>query len=222
MINMTKSIPNPDSEVQISDNNEISYNNDSSNDYDEKTSDVTRIQKIICPNCSAELPASFHFCKECGTKLEDHFPAHQKDVVICQECSAEVPAGTRFCTDCGAKIQSVLNVPRESSYQTIYCQECSTEVPAGNRFCTNCGTRVQPPMSGGYQEKNPFVAGGLSFIFAGVGQIYNGQITKGIILVVVSLICIILAGILYLFIWIFGMYDAYTTAQKINDGELVV
>lgn len=71
------------------------------------------------------------------------------------------------------------------------------------------------------QEKNPIVAGGLSFILAGIGQIYNGQTVKGVILVLTSLICIWISGLLYLVLWIFGMYDAYTTAQKINEGKII-
>jgi len=71
----------------------------------------------------------------------------------------------------------------------------------------------------------------LSFFIVGLGQIYNGQIGKGIGLII--LYAVILASWLIQFdirliatpmliaMWIYGIYDAYKTAQKINAGETV-
>jgi TM2 domain-containing membrane protein YozV len=69
--------------------------------------------------------------------------------------------------------------------------------------------------------KNPGVAAVLSFFFAGLGQIYNGQIGKGILLIVLQavnafLMTIIVGFITYPIVWIYGMVDAYKTASKIN------
>ena len=69
--------------------------------------------------------------------------------------------------------------------------------------------------------KNPGLAAVLSFFWAGLGQIYNGQIAKGIFFIVTYAIAWILTFVLVglimvpiLFIW--GIYDAYKSAQKIN------
>jgi hypothetical protein len=51
----------------------------------------------------------------------------------------------------------------------------------------------------------------MGFIIAGAGQIYNGQTGKGIL--------IFLTG--WLFIpWLYGIFDAYSTAKRINSGEM--
>jgi TM2 domain-containing membrane protein YozV len=67
--------------------------------------------------------------------------------------------------------------------------------------------------------KNPGVAAVLSFFVCGLGQIYNGQIGKGLIMMVCYFISWALMFILIGFIttpalWIWGMYDAYRTAGK--------
>ena len=69
--------------------------------------------------------------------------------------------------------------------------------------------------------KNPGLAAVLSFFYMGLGQIYNGQIAKGILFIVVYSISILLMLILIGFIttpilFIYGMYDAYKSAEKIN------
>lgn len=69
--------------------------------------------------------------------------------------------------------------------------------------------------------RNPGIAAVLSFFWTGVGQIYNGQIVKGIILILVQVVnaflMIVLIGfITYPIVWIWGMYDAYKTAERMN------
>ena len=69
--------------------------------------------------------------------------------------------------------------------------------------------------------KNPGVAAVLSFFFTGLGQIYNGQIAKGVLFVVIQAINVLLMYVLIGFItcpifWIWGMVDAYRTAERIN------
>lgn len=70
-------------------------------------------------------------------------------------------------------------------------------------------------------SKNPGLAAVLSFFFAGLGQIYNGQITKGIAFVVIQIINAFLMLVLIGFLtfpafWIWGMIDAYRTAERLN------
>jgi TM2 domain-containing membrane protein YozV len=61
----------------------------------------------------------------------------------------------------------------------------------------------------------------LSFFYMGLGQIYNGQIAKGILFMIIyslSLVMIlVLIGIVTTpILFIYGMYDAYKSAEKIN------
>jgi TM2 domain-containing membrane protein YozV len=69
--------------------------------------------------------------------------------------------------------------------------------------------------------RNPGVAAVLSFFWCGLGQIYNGQIGKGILMLVaylisVSLIWLIVGLITTPILWIWGMVDAYNTAERLN------
>ena len=69
--------------------------------------------------------------------------------------------------------------------------------------------------------KNPGVATILSFFFAGLGQIYNGQIAKGILFIVVYGISVVLMFVAIGFvttpiIWIWSMIDANNSAKRIN------
>lgn len=62
----------------------------------------------------------------------------------------------------------------------------------------------------------------LSFLWAGLGQIYNGQIGKGIAFIFIQGICaltmyIVIGYITTPIVWIWGMVDAYSSANKINQ-----
>jgi TM2 domain-containing membrane protein YozV len=75
------------------------------------------------------------------------------------------------------------------------------------------------------QKKNPGVAAVLSFFWAGLGQIYNGQIAKGIVLMIVQVINVLLMFVLigfltYPLVWLLGIVDAYRTAQQDNEWLL--
>jgi TM2 domain-containing membrane protein YozV len=69
---------------------------------------------------------------------------------------------------------------------------------------------------------NPILALIISFFLPGIGTVYAGNIMKGIIIFVVAVILGalatifllgIIAYILYIIVWLYGMYDAYTTAS---------
>ena len=69
--------------------------------------------------------------------------------------------------------------------------------------------------------KNPGLAAVLSFFWMGLGQIYNGQIAKGVAFIIFYMISwllvfVVIGLITTPILFIYGMYDAYTSAQKIN------
>jgi len=114
--------------------------------------------------------------------------------------------------------------------ETKYCANCGSIIDEKAEICPECGVRqpgsttYQQPV---YQQKNPGVAAVLSALWVGIGQIYNGEIVKGIILIIVYIVSVLLIYLIIGFIttpilWIFGIYDAYNTAKKINTGEVVV
>lgn len=70
--------------------------------------------------------------------------------------------------------------------------------------------------------KNPGLAAILSALVNGLGQIYNGEIGKGLIILIGQILNSLLLFILIGFItvpavWIWSIYDAYKTAERINQ-----
>jgi membrane protease subunit (stomatin/prohibitin family) len=51
---------------------------------------------MICPSCSAQIPARSKFCPQCGAKIGE--------AMICPNCKADVPEGAKFCPNCGTKV----------------------------------------------------------------------------------------------------------------------
>ncbi len=68
------------------------------------------------------------------------------------------------------------------------------------------------------QLRNPLLAGGLSAILPGTGQIYNQDVIKGWIICILFffLLGTFLGGFL---VWGFAIVEAYLSAQKINRGD---
>lgn len=104
-----------------------------------------------------------------------------------------------------------------------FCQSCGETIKKEAEVCPSCGVR-QKGASGG-EIKNPGVAALLSFLFGGGGQIYNGQIGKGIGLIVIQFFNVLLMFVLIGFLTYpatlaYATYDAYNVAKKINDGEI--
>ncbi len=77
---------------------------------------------------------------------------------------------------------------------------------------------TQPPKF----YKNPSIATILSFFFMGLGQIYNGQIGKGVVFIIlygisVALMWVFIGFVTTPILWIWGMIDANNSAKKINE-----
>jgi TM2 domain-containing membrane protein YozV len=138
----------------------------------------------------------------------------------CPNCGKEVQGNPPFCPQCGKPLQ----LAGATTQPTAYCPHCGAQIDPQAEICPKCGVRVKQPPVGG-ERKSPGLAAVLSFLFTGLGQIYNGQIGKGIAFVVVGIILlvtvIILIGfILYPLFWIYNIYDAYRTAKRINEGTV--
>jgi TM2 domain-containing membrane protein YozV len=86
-------------------------------------------------------------------------------------------------------------------------------------------------------KKSPIIAAVTSFFIPGLGQIYNGDLIKGLTFIIIGIILVLLAFIFvipalmapvllefvlilsipYLVFWAYNIYDAYKTAEKINS-----
>lgn len=98
--------------------------------------------------------------------------------------------------------------------ETKFCENCGEKIDKKAEICPECGVRVKKG-----SKKNPALAFVLSFIWVGLGQMYNGEFGKGIILMILAFISVLLfsigiGAITYLIIWILGMHDAYKIAEE--------
>ncbi|MBR1966342.1 MAG: hypothetical protein IKA22_07010 [Lentisphaeria bacterium] len=70
--------------------------------------------------------------------------------------------------------------------------------------------------------KSPFLAELLSCLIVGVGQMYNGQVAKGVVLLIATaIIGSATLGIGYFVLWLIAIIDAGKIARKINAGKVV-
>lgn len=132
-------------------------------------------------------------------------------------CHADADAvGT--CTVCGKMI----------------CRDCAINVNH-KMVCRSCveSQATIGPAPAAANRKEAVISLLLSFFFPGAGQIYNGQVKKGLAILVgywlftitTIILCFIFVGFCLLpFIaglQIYNIYDAVVTAEKINRGEPV-
>ncbi|MDN7024856.1 hypothetical protein FGU65_08145 [Methanoculleus sp. FWC-SCC1] len=69
-------------------------------------------------------------------------------------------------------------------------------------------------------RKNPAMAAGLSLLFNGLGQAYNGQFGKGVLVLLGSLLGLFVLIVPGVVVWLWGGYDAYRTAKGMNEGTV--
>ncbi|MFA5272317.1 MAG: hypothetical protein WC412_08310, partial [Candidatus Omnitrophota bacterium] len=89
------------------------------------------------------------------------------------------------------------------------CLDCAVELK-GELYCKNCLSLKTGETK--KVEHSSALAAILSFIIAGLGQVYNGQIWKGLLIFFTSWL---------IFPWIIGIFDAYFTAKKISEGKIL-
>ena len=102
----------------------------------------------------------------------------------------------------------------------------------GEKFCPICGAEIKksqeikseivsPASEFPKQLKVPLISMILSTFFPGLGQIYNGDsLLKGLAYFFGCIFGSFLFLIPGLIIWTYGMYDAYSVAEKINQRKI--
>lgn len=119
---------------------------------------------------------------------------------------------------------------RERGPDEAFCRNCGNVIAAKAEICPDCGVRQRdPPKSGldaALEGGNPFLAALCSAVFPGLGQIYNRELKKGLLVIVASFVSgvLVLAFIgllLFPLVWLYAVWDAYTVAdnQELAGGE---
>lgn len=147
-------------------------------------------------------------------------------MVECQNCGVEAVEGAKFCKNCGSEIVW----QEEEVKSTKFCSNCGFEMKSDIKFCPECGTasagvNVQKTNVNSVvrSDKSSGLAALLSFLIIGLGQVYLGLTKKGIILFVLAIISgilmlFVIGFILWLLVWVYAIYDAYNSAEKMKRG----
>jgi len=111
-----------------------------------------------------------------------------------------------------------------------YCPKCGNEIREDKDRCDKCGfdfsqlkekKAEELPMRYLLKRKDPILAGILSFLLPGLGQIYVGDIGRGILITIIAFIIALLALLsnllIYLAFHFIQIYDAYKEASEYNN-----
>ncbi len=72
-------------------------------------------------------------------------------------------------------------------------------------------------------KKEPLLAAAGSFLFPGLGQVYNGEgMLKGFMYLIGTLIGLIIFILPGLAIWLYGIFNAYKVADNMKSGTLPI
>ena len=117
----------------------------------------------------------------------------------------------RLCDKCGHKLVNE---------KGKFCDRCGAELKYESDSSVSSGVNI-PVYT---EEKRMAVAMLLSFIFAGTGIAYAGNLEKGIgifvVSIIVNFITIFTGGIFFIFtlaVWIAGMVLTYKEVEKVNN-----
>ena len=210
---------------------------------------------IVCPNCHQQI-------------LDDGSLAGQ--LVACPFCNKQFNMPGVLVGSVAALPKAIAIATSRDNYE-ISCPHCSSRLHEDGRYsnqwvmCPFCNGQFRIPEMNSLvvfgskrdvqsthavsvvfapQGKFAGLAAVLSFFYLGLGQIYNGQIIKGVVLMIVPTciwIVVLVGGLLasislanigpylgalatvgvgVLGVWVWGMIDAYNTAETINRKHL--
>ena len=194
----------------------------------------------FCPECGNPIiETNLPFCPKCGAKLQITSPTSQ--------IPPNQPSAIQQPPQPSVYIPPVTTVPTETSVQnpqqpTVHRPvQPSNHIPPVNTVPPKSSVQspqqqTQDRTTGSITKKSTstvkteirdqYRALFLSFFVPGWGQLYNGKTWHGLITFGLFLIsCFFLNAypgsfLITLVIWLYGMYDANDTADKINRGEI--
>lgn len=123
----------------------------------------------------------------------------------------------------------LINVVRSTVYKLNHPEGTEENVPIPEDASTGPEVdlidlrekKIENPNVPPEKEKSPLLAALGSFFVPGLGQVYNGEgYSKGFTYFIGIYVGYILLFIPGFAIWLYSVYNAYTTANKINTGEI--
>lgn len=166
--------------------------------------------------------------------LRPHQPTDMSDEPTDEPGSDGSPIAEPSGSDAGGTGDSPGTGPARASPDAdeVFCRNCGAVISEAAEICPDCGVRQRDPPQGAVdrlldeltQGGNPFVAAGLSVLLPGLGQLYNRELRKGILVIVASLLAaasaiVAIGFVLYPAVWIYAIYDAYVVAERQSEEE---
>lgn len=137
--------------------------------------------------------------------------------MYCRSCGAELGDKAVACTKCGHR-------PYDGNK---FCPNCGKETQEGAVICTSCGVALKAAGAAA-GEKSPVIAGILNWLWSGVGNIYLGQTTKGVVFCVITgcfvifdIVTCSLGALIHVPYMIVMIIDAVLLANRIGKGESI-
>lgn len=128
-------------------------------------------------------------------------------LVSCPECGQEVSDRANTCPHCGFPLEEKISEPVDE-HNTV--GDAYERVP-------NPAHKIPPDTS-----KSPGLAVVLSLLVSGLGQMYLGQVKKGLAILIGGMfLSAITFMVLSPVIWIVAAVDAYHIASKLTAGRSV-
>ncbi|WP_431028496.1 double zinc ribbon domain-containing protein [Lysinibacillus sp. LZ02] len=121
----------------------------------------------------------------------------------CTNCSEHISDLAEICPKCGVRPYVTKN----------FCHSCGSSVNSNQAMCISCGTQLKEiKKTQTVDSTNPAIMGLLSFLLVGLGQMLMGQVSKGIVMLIVSIVLAFLT---------FGLSSLITTPISIIDAVLI-
>lgn len=146
-----------------------------------------------------------HICDRCQTPWLD-----QNAPTVCGECGASLTTS------------SLLAVTAADADQSSDGNRLAAIRPPAQSAIGGASPLVPvEAMTRSEQQKSPALAGLLSFLLVGMGQIYLGQVEKGLCLLGVVLLLILggVPGQVAIAVLLLNVVDAFLLAQRIKEGR---
>lgn len=178
-----------------------------------------------CPSCGETITAqnaSFSFCTHCGADLPkaslsletEPIKDSRPPIRVALPAEEQQSNGVR---DTRATVRKIVQV--HNGVGQLQAQQ----VAAGTTASTTSSAQVEIEFR---REVNPTVHAILSFLFPGIGQLLNGQVGKGILLILAAFVAVTLLrleafGMVMLIARALIGLDAYRIGEKRRNGQKV-
>lgn len=190
---------------------------------------------MFCKNCGKKLRDDSQFCWNCGDKIEDNDINKEINNDINKDVNKDVKdrenkgVDKEVKNDDDVKDEEVKDNTDVIDIKKSHCINCGTEIFRKADVCLHCGMRLRIVII-----KDTGIAAVLSFFIPGLGHIYVGEITIGVVMFFLEILLLGLGTMMirtldmkggYIFLlvglifWIYNIFGSYKMAERANNKQ---